>query len=238
MTPEHGQRSTDGRRDPGQPGVLRVLQSKEEIRAYYNKIARVYDLLAERSEAPMRAAGLRLLDAQPGESVVEIGFGTGHSLLELARRVRPGGTVHGVDISEEMVSLARELVRREGFDDTVQLWRQDASTLPFEDHVVDAVFMSFTLELFDTPEIPRVLAECGRILRPRGRLVVVSISREHPDDAMVKAFEWTHRHFPNLLDCRPIYARRSVEAAGFEVVASDVQHLWLPVEVVLARPAS
>ena len=85
--------------------------------------------------------------------------------------------------------------------------------------------MSFTLELFDTPEIPRVLAECRRVLRPAGRLAVVSISREQPDDAMVKAFEWTHRHFPNLLDCRPIHARRSVEAAGFAVVSSEIQHL-------------
>lgn len=107
MTPEDDPRSTGTGGKAVQPGVLRVLQSKDEIRAYYNKIARVYDLLAERSEAPMRAAGLQALDAQPGETVVEIGCGTGHSLLELARRVRPGGAVHGVDISEEMVSLAR-----------------------------------------------------------------------------------------------------------------------------------
>jgi demethylmenaquinone methyltransferase/2-methoxy-6-polyprenyl-1,4-benzoquinol methylase len=226
---------TDANPESDQPDVLRVLQSKDEIRAYYDKIAKVYDLLAERSEGPMREAGLRLLAAQPGETIVEIGFGTGHSLVELARRVGPTGRVHGVDISEEMVTVATKLIEREGVGDRVTLWCQDASELPLDDHTIDAVFMSFTLELFDTPDIPRILAECRRVLRPGGRIGVVSISRENPGDVMMKAFEWTHRHFPNLLDCRPIYARRAVEAAGFEVVASDVRHMWLPVEIVLGR---
>ena len=66
---------------------------------------------------------------------------------------------------------------------------------------------------------------------------IVSISKETPGDVMVRAFEWTHRHFPNLLDCRPTYARHTVEAAGFKVVTSDVRHMWLPVEIVLATRA-
>lgn len=70
-----------------QPGVLRVLQSKGETRAFYDKIAQVYDLLAERSEEPVRRAGLEMLAARPGERILEIGFGTGHCLLEIARAV-------------------------------------------------------------------------------------------------------------------------------------------------------
>jgi hypothetical protein len=49
---------------------------------------------------------------------------------------------------------------------------------------------------------------------------------------MLKAFEWTHRHFPNLMDCRPIYVRRALEAAGFKVDASQIDSMWVPVEIV------
>ena len=83
-------------------GVLRVLQSRQETKAFYNKIAHVYDLLAERSEQPMRAAGLDMLDVQPGEHVLEIGFGTGHTLVELAGAAGPDGGIHGVDLAEKM----------------------------------------------------------------------------------------------------------------------------------------
>jgi demethylmenaquinone methyltransferase/2-methoxy-6-polyprenyl-1,4-benzoquinol methylase len=95
--------------------------------------------------------------------------------------------------------------------------------------------MSFTLELFDTPEIPKVLAECRRVLRPGGRLAVVSISKEQPRDPITRAFEWTHNHFPNLLDCRPVYARHALEASGLTIVSSDIGHMWLPVEIILGR---
>ena len=49
-----------------EPGVLRVFQSKDETKAFYNKIAKVYDLLAEHSEQPMREIGLQMLAAQAG----------------------------------------------------------------------------------------------------------------------------------------------------------------------------
>jgi ubiquinone/menaquinone biosynthesis C-methylase UbiE len=69
--------SLEKAREYHQPGVLRVLQSKGETKAFYNKIAKVYDLLAEHTEEPVRQAGLDLLSAQSGEKVLEIGFGTG-----------------------------------------------------------------------------------------------------------------------------------------------------------------
>ena len=83
----------DSARTTAHAPILRVFQSKDQTRAFYNKINRVYDLLSERSEAPMRKAGLELLNARTGESVVEIGFGTGHSLVSLAKAVGPKGSL-------------------------------------------------------------------------------------------------------------------------------------------------
>jgi ubiquinone/menaquinone biosynthesis C-methylase UbiE len=219
-------------RDYHQPGVLRVLQTKDETRAFYDKIAGVYDLLAERSEEPVRQEGLKMLDVQPGEKVLEIGFGTGRSLIELARAAGPSGRVFGLDLSEKMLQVARQRVNKEGLGHRVELACGDALHLPYPPGSLDAVFMSFTLELFDTPEIPRALAECRRVLREGGRLVVIGMSRVQAGGLMTTIFEWTHRHFPNYLDCRPILVRRALEDAGLRIVEHRITKMWINVEIV------
>ena len=215
-----------------QPGVLRVLQSKEETKAFYNKIAKVYDTLAEHSEAPVRKAGLEMLHVQPGQKVLEIGFGTGHSLIELARSVGSSGKVYGIDLSEKMVEISRKRADEEKLSERIELSCGDALHLPYESESMNGIFMSFTLELFDTPEIPLVLDECKRVLKPGGRIVVVGMSRVLPEGLVMEIFEWTHRHFPNYLDCRPILVRQALEDAGLEICESKIMKMWISVEVV------
>ena len=212
--------------------VLRVFQSKDQTRAFYNKISRVYDLLSERSEAPMRKAGLELLSARAGESVLEIGFGTGHSLVSLAKAVGPKGKVFGLDLSDKMLKLAKLNLAKSKLLERARLRCADATQLPYDANSMDAVFMSFTLELFDTPEIPKVLRECKRVLRPGGRIVVVGMSKDAKHDPLIGVFEWTHEHFPNFLDCRPIYVREALENAGFKIESALMKHMWIPVEIV------
>jgi demethylmenaquinone methyltransferase/2-methoxy-6-polyprenyl-1,4-benzoquinol methylase len=213
--------------------ILRVFQSRDQTKAYYNKISRFYDLLSDRSEAPMRKAGLDLLKACPGERVLEIGFGTGHTLAALAKAVGPEGKVFGIDLSDQMVRLAKKNLAKAGLLDCARLRQGDAAHLPFSADTMDAVFMSFTLELFDTPEIPQVLNECRRVLKPRGRIVVVGMSKEGAREPLAGVYEWTHRHFPNFVDCRPIYIRESLEAAGFKIRKAQRKRMWISVEIVL-----
>ena len=217
-----------------QGGVLRVLQSKEETSAFYDKIGGVYDLLAEHSEGPVRQTGLDKLALAPGERVLEIGYGTGHCLVQLAEAVGPEGKVFGIDLSEGMRARAREQVEQEHLIDRVELSCGDATRLQYPDGSMDAVFMSFTLELFDTPEIPRVLTECKRVLRAGGRIGVIAITKEGKAGLAVEAYEWTHQHFPNLLDCRPIFVRRALEGAGFSIRDATITKMWVPVEIVVA----
>jgi ubiquinone/menaquinone biosynthesis C-methylase UbiE len=227
---------TERRSDSSGDGcaIARVLQTKDQTRAFYNKIARVYDLLAERSEEPMREIAVQMLVPAPGERLLEIGFGTGHVLAKLARAVGPTGRVVGLDLAENMRAQARELLEREHLADRATLDLGDAEDLPYAADSFDGIFMCFTLELFDTPDIPRVLAQCRRVLRPGGRIVVAAISKETKPGFVLRAYEWTHRHFPNLLDCRPIYVRRSLEAAGFAVDETRLESMWVPVEIVRA----
>jgi ubiquinone/menaquinone biosynthesis C-methylase UbiE len=215
------------------PPILRVFQSRDQTNAFYNKISHVYDLLSERSEAPMRKAGLDLLKPKAGECILEIGFGTGHTLVSLAKAVGPNGRVFGLDLSDQMAKLAKGHLAKAGVLDRARIRCGDATQLPYAAGATDAVFMSFALELFDTPEIPRVLSECQRVLRPGGRIVVVGMSKDGPHDPLVNVFEWTHRHFPKFVDCRPIYVRRVLEDAGFSIRKALTKHMWIPVEIIL-----
>jgi ubiquinone/menaquinone biosynthesis C-methylase UbiE len=134
-----------------QPEVLRVLQAKTETKAFYNKISKVYDLLADHSEAPVRRAGLEKLNARPGEKVLEIGFGAGHCLVALAHAVGAAGKVYGVDLSDEMLKIAHGNLEKEGLADRAELICEDAEKLPYAEETLDAIFMSFSLELYDSP---------------------------------------------------------------------------------------
>jgi ubiquinone/menaquinone biosynthesis C-methylase UbiE len=216
-----------------QAPVLRVFQSRAQTKAFYNKISRFYDALSDRSEAPVRKAGLDLLKPRAGERILEIGFGTGHTLAALAKAVGSNGMVFGLDLSDQMVRLARKDLAEAGLLECVRLRCGDATQLPYAGNTMDAVFMSFTLELFDTPEIPKVLSECKRVLKTDGRIVVVGMSKEGEHEPLIGVFEWAHRHFPNFLDCRPIYVREALEKAGFQIRKALKKHMWIPVEIIL-----
>jgi demethylmenaquinone methyltransferase/2-methoxy-6-polyprenyl-1,4-benzoquinol methylase len=216
-----------------EPNILRVQQSKAETKTYYDKLARVYDLLSERTEEPMRKIGLKMLNVAAGETVLEIGCGTGHCLVKLAKAVGPEGKVHGLDLSENMLAESKKRLESMHLNECVELRCGDAESLSYADGLFDGIFMSFTLELFDTPAIRTVLSECKRVLRPTGRLVAVSLTKEGQTGFVLRAYEWTHCRFPALLDCRPIYVKRAFEAAGFEVKKHTFKTMWIPVEIVM-----
>jgi len=134
--------------------------------------------------------------------------------------------------------VSQSRLEKAGDADRVELQTGDASSLPYDSEAFDAIFMSFTLELFDVPELPLVLAECSKTLRHDGRICVVSMSNIGRHGLMMKAYLWAHRRLPRYVDCRPIYVRRSLERAGLDVVEDRLMTMWrLPVEIVLARKA-
>ena len=197
-------------------------------------MSRSYDLFAGAFEKRLRNKALARLSIASGEVVLEIGFGTGHCLEQTAGAVGKEGRVCGVDLSPGMLEVSQRRLDRAGMSDRVELHCGDAAQLPYADETLDAVFMSFTLELFDTPEIPIVLGEIKRVLKPDGRLGVVSLSREDGTSLMLRLYEWMHQRMPQYIDCRPIYVEQALKEAGFQVVHSEKEKLWgLPAKVVV-----
>lgn len=205
---------------------------------FYDRISNAYDLIADGGEHVARERGIKLLDAQPGESILEIGFGTGHSLLTLARSVGDTGSVSGIDISSGMRDVALRRLQEADVENRVQLVVAEAPPLPYEDDSFDAISMSFTLELFPIDTIPQVLSECKRVLKPGGRLGVVNmatVADGESESVLERTYIWMHTHFPHIVDCQPISLEHLVEAAGFVIAKQERISLFsMPVAVVVA----
>ena len=216
-----------------------VNRPRASAAALYDRMSRWYDWLAGPSEIRLQRLGLSLLAVSPGETVLEIGYGTGRCVVELARAVGASGKVNGIDLSTGMRAVATARVVAAGLMDRVELLCQDAIRLPFDAGQIDAIFMSFTLELFETPDIPVLLGECRRALRAAGRLGVVAMAQTPRRHLAVRLYELAHRRWPGIVDCRPIPVAAIMTAAGFHIAHSERHWLWgLPVDVLLARTNS
>jgi demethylmenaquinone methyltransferase/2-methoxy-6-polyprenyl-1,4-benzoquinol methylase len=216
--------------------ISRVTRSKQQAVVAYDRLSRWYDWLSASSEQPLTELGLKKLSVSAGEIVLEIGYGTGHALLALAAATGDGGRVIGIDISRGMSKVASQKIIRADFSRRITLQQGDATSLPFGANVLDAIFISFTLELFDTPEIPVVLDECRRGLKSGGRICVVAMARDIHENLPVRIYEWLHKYMPVYVDCRPIYVQSALAQAGFQI--QDVTRKWmwgLPVEICLAQ---
>ena len=211
----------------------------ESNRHFYDRIANAYDLIADSNERAARQAGVRALSLKEGESVLELGFGTGNEVLDLAGLVGAKGKVAGIDISPGMLAVARKKLDEAAPSTPIDLRVGDARYLPFAEGSFDAVYTSFTLELFPAEDIPLVLAEAHRVLKPGGRIGVVSMASVrpgHPVSTLERTYIWMHRHFPHLVDCRPIDTEKVISAAGFRTLSVTDLEIWtMPVRVVVAE---
>ena len=169
--------------------------------------------------------GLQMLQIQPGEHVLEIGCGTGESLPVLNSCVDSMGRIFGLDLSAGMLGIAKNKVKRLSLSN-VDFLQGDGLHLPFPDKSLDAIFMSFTLELLPATEIPFVLQECKRVLRDDGRIGIVTLLQKEDPGWMDKLYTWAHYRWPHVIDCRPIPIESIVRNAGFENSRLREMSMW------------
>ena len=114
-------------------------------------------------------------DLHQGETVLDLGCGGGIDVLLSARRVGPGGKVYGLDMTEEMLDLARAHARQAGADN-VEFLRGRIEAIPLPDGSVDVIISNCVICL--STDRPALFAESFRVLRPGGRLGVTDILAE------------------------------------------------------------
>ena len=206
-----------------------VTRSREQARQYYNRISGIYDWLTS-SEKPLLEKGVEMLSPQSGESIFEIGCGSGTGLKLISESLSKSGTIIGLDLAHQMLLESQK-------KSEAGLVEGDGSNIPLQDEQFDGVFCSFTLELFPAKEIPRVLGEIRRLLKPEGRLIIVALS-VNPHTLAVKLYEFAHKLFPVAVDCRPIPLESILNENGYRIqTKTELMNWGLPVKIIASEPA-
>ena len=161
-----------------------------------------------------------LAELKPGEVVLDLGSGGGIDVLLSARRVGPLGKAYGLDVTEEMLALARQNQVRAGAEN-VEFLLGEIESIPLPDSTVDVVISNCVINL--SVDKPAVLAEIGRVLKPGGRIGisdVVAEDRLSPEERAERG---------SFVGCIAGALSRNeyeagLEAAGFEQISVEFTH--------------
>jgi arsenite methyltransferase len=158
-----------------------------------------------------------LAELNPGQTVLDLGSGGGIDVLLSARRVGPTGKAYGLDMTDEMLALARENQRKAGVEN-VEFLKGEIENIPLPDNSVDVIISNCVINL--SADKDRVLREAFRVLKPGGRFAVSDVVAhgEVPQQVRDSVLLWVGCIAGALQDTEYI---SKLAAAGFE--AAEVE---------------
>jgi demethylmenaquinone methyltransferase/2-methoxy-6-polyprenyl-1,4-benzoquinol methylase len=160
-----------------------------------------------------------------------VGVGAGVEQAALREAVGPAGLVVGCDLSRGMLELTRRRAE-------TPLCEGDAARLPLRAASFDRLFSAYLLDLIPLSELPQVLAEFRRVLRPGGRLALVSLTEgvDPRSRLFVAGWKLLFRLDPQRLGgCRPLQLAELLGRAGFTVERHVVVQRGFPSEVLVGQ---
>ena len=150
---------------------------KEQVQLMFDNIAPTYDklnhLFSFSIDRLWRSNVVRKVRRMKPERILDLATGTGDLAIKMAKRI-PQAKIMGVDLSENMLAIAAEKVRRQGLDDHIALYQGDAEELHLTDSVVDVVTVAFGVRNF--ANIEKGLSEIMRSLVSGGHIVILEFS--------------------------------------------------------------
>jgi ubiquinone/menaquinone biosynthesis C-methylase UbiE len=194
----------------------------------YSRVARVYDAWTFFTESRSLRLALDSVAIRDGESVLEVAVGTGVTFREILRRNARGRNV-GIDLTEAMLRRARRKAEDSGAN--FELRQADARSLPFPDAAFDVVVNANMLGVVPESMFDAILSEMFRVLRPGGRVVIVTMMRPRSRlSSMVYRVGaiW-------LGGWRDVDVEPFVRRAGFDAIRRHtVEQLGIPSEILTA----
>ncbi|MFB6141514.1 MAG: methyltransferase domain-containing protein [Halosimplex sp.] len=179
-----------------------AVQDKSRARLFYKYLSKVYDTINPYIwNEEMRGEALDLLDIGPDDRVLDVGCGTGFGTEGLLQYT---DDVHGLDQSAHQMEKAWAKL---GKHDPVRFYRGDAERLPYSDDAFDVVWSSGSIEYW--PDPVRALAECRRVAKPGGQVLIVGPNS--PSNAVLRKLADSFMLFYDERE-----ADRMFTAAGFE----------------------
>jgi arsenite methyltransferase len=163
-----------------------------------------------------------LAELKPGETVLDLGSGGGIDVLLSARRVGPTGKAYGLDMTDEMLALARENQRKAGVEN-VEFLKGEIEKIPLPDNSVDVVISNCVINLSGDKD--RVLAEAFRVLRPGGRFAVsdIVVRGEMPSEIRRRVELWAGCIAGALEETQ---YQSKLAAAGFEKIEVEPTRIY------------
>ena len=194
------------------------MAKKEGIRTLFNNIAPDYDKLnhilsLNIDKGWRKKAVRRLADVKTPLKVLDVACGTGDFTIEIARKVADGSKVTGIDISEGMLAVGREKVKKAGLD--IDMLVGDCEALPYGDNTFDRISVGFGVRNFEHLELG--LSEMLRVLVPGGKLVILELSV--PSNSFVR---W----------CYKLYFLKILPAIGGLISGERGAYEYLPASVL------
>lgn len=150
---------------------------KHQVEQMFDNIAPRYDflnhLLSANIDKLWRRTAVNLLRKKRPKSILDVATGTGDFAIAL-QRLHPDEII-GVDISENMLAIGRDKLKRKNFDRLISMQRGDSEKLPFPNNRFDAVTVAFGVRNFEN--LRKGISEMCRVLKPNGTLVVLEFSK-------------------------------------------------------------
>ena len=201
---------------------MRKALSTEKLKGIYGHIAKRYDFQHALITFRADQKGRQILvenSVKEGDEVLDSGAGTGSTGILAARKVGTSGKVTLFDLSEDMLSVAREKVVRENLQERIAFQTGDIVHLPFDDNSFDVVFSTYSLCPLYDPVIGAL--ELYRVTKPGGKIAVAHSAE--PRNTVVKwladRVEDIAWRFPWLsMGCRAVNVLSALENAGGNVL--------------------
>ena len=198
------------------------MPKKEGVRKLFDNIASDYDrlnhILSLNIDKGWRRKAVRqIADENRAMKILDVACGTGDFTIEIAQKVAPGSIVTGVDISEGMMAVGREKIRKA--EVSAELYVADCEDLPYGDNTFDRISVGFGVRNFEHLEIG--LKEMFRVLGPDGKLVILELSV--PSNPVIR---W----------CYKLYFLKILPAVGGLVSGERGAYEYLPASVLRFPP--